>query len=529
MQACERSRSGPSAVGRVAFRAAPLALSAVMLGVSGGVEVASAAPRAAEKAASSAASRAAPKGPPKVAPLAADALELELGGGVRLELVLVRAGEFRQGSPASEAGRGADEAAREVTLTRDYYIGKYEVTVEQYGAFVEATGYSTETERGTSGGFGFDGKKLTKSPRYSWRDPGYAQTPQHPVSLVTFGDAVEFTRWLSELAEREVQLPSEAEWEHAYRAGTRTRFYAGARDAVATQIGWLKTNAPGGARPVGGREPNALGIHDMAGNVYEWCRDWYGPYVPGDRATDPELDEPPPGEVPRRVLRGGSFLRAAKDARAAARYRNDPGSRNADNGFRVVAATQLSPALGAAARGSAGTSRADAPTPMAPGAPGSSLSTASTSSGWSPLRLGIIAVASVFGAGVCFSLFRGLSRRGRGRGRAGRSLPADVMLKPTNDGFFVIAPEKLRGHTLVYRITGPSGVERAEVMLEHSSSGQFVYTGYRPSAVSAEQVIVGGAAAWSARRARREEDDYDYDEPVSAAPSTYRRRFPSAY
>jgi len=354
------------------------------------------------------------------------------------------------------------------------------------------------------------------------------------VSVVTHGDALAFTRWLGERARRAVDLPTEAEWEYASRAGTRTRFYAGEADAAAPKIGWFSGNAPRGARPVGQLAPNAFGLHDTAGNVHEWCRDWYGPYEPAARALDPVRELAPGGEPPRRVLRGGSFLRPAKDLRSASRYRNDPGSRNADNGFRVVAATSASPASslerGPARAGSApgAALRSDpgaAPSEMAE--PGLAAPGAGTSGGWSVLKLGIIASAALFGGSVVLSLVRALFRRGdRGRGAA-----AELILKPARDGFWVVAPERLRGRTLHYRVSGPAGSERAEIEIEPSRGGQFVYTGYRPRSVTAERIsFAGGAAAgaWDARR-RRAADEYPGSDVMSSTTPEPFHHYPSAY
>jgi formylglycine-generating enzyme len=468
---------------------------------------------------------------PRVAAVAAGTLELSVGSrGVALELVLVPAGSFRQGSPGSERGRGSDEATREVSLTRDYYIGKYEVTVEQFAAFVEDTQYVTEAERGRSGGYGFDGKKLTQSPRYSWREPGYPQSDRHPVSLVTHADAQEFSRWLSEAAGRAIDLPTEAEWERASRAGTSTRFYGGGADEMAPRIGWFAKNAPHGARAVGQLAPNGMGLHDMAGNVHEWCRDWYGPYEPAGRATDPVRETPPAGEQPRRVLRGGSFLRSAKDLRSAARYRNDPGSRNADNGFRIVASTSASPAA-AAERALERTVSVPASSPGIGGGAATREAPSSFWSRWSALKLGILAAAGLLGASVVLSLVRGLRRRGGSRrsGSRPRGDAAELVLKPARDGFWVVAPERLRGHTLRYRVSGPAGAARAAVELEPNPGGQFVYTGYRPGSVTAEQVLFAGAAAgvaWNARQGREEDDEEGAT--LAAAPAPF-RNYPSAY
>ena len=447
-------------------------------------------------------------------------LRLDLGGGVSLELMRVKAGSFEQGSPEGERGRAPDEAPRRVTLTRDFYVGKHEVTLRQFARFVQETGYKTEAEKGTSGGFGWDGKALVQGPRYNWRDPGYPVSDEHPVTIVTYGDALAFAAWLTRRAGREVTLPTEAEWEYAARGGSASRFFAGDSDDVSRQIGWYKANASTGPQAVGQKKPNGFGLYDTAGNVSEWCRDWYGPYRPGP-VSDPLETRETLSDRPRRVLRGGSWLKQPGDLRSAARYRNAPGSRNADNGFRVVAAVtaasaaapvvQTQPAVQAAQ-----TTRTTAQ-PASFGAPMSYLLL--------PCAFGLVILA-----GIVFVILKGV------RGIFGdKSSPR---IKQGRDGFTIYAPRARPGETIRYRYAVQGRPETGEMTVPSDpSQGMFVFTGTTPSNVEILSVLAASAAAAPGRprgaappppppqqRGTPRRDDDDYDDSQDRF-----RGYPSAY
>jgi formylglycine-generating enzyme required for sulfatase activity len=259
---------------------------------------------------------------------------LDLGKNVSIELVLVKHGSFQMGSSADEPKRNNDETQHTVTLTKDYYIGKFPVTLVQFDRFISESGYRTEAETGRSGGFGWDGSKLKQEPGFNWRSTGFDQHDDQPVTTVSYADVLEFCAWLSRKTGRTITLPTEAQWEYACRAGTTTAWHNGNDSTEVGEIAWFRPRAQNTTHAVDSLKPNAWGLY-IGGNVNEWCKDWYAPYSSGP-STDPEQTNSSLSDKPRRVLRGGSWLRDIQNTRSAARFRNDPGSRNADNGFRIV-------------------------------------------------------------------------------------------------------------------------------------------------------------------------------------------------
>ncbi len=233
--------------------------------------------------------------------------------GVTLEMMPIKAGTFMMGSPTSEQGRYDNETQHRVTLTKDFYIGKYEVTQEQWKAVMG-------------------------------NNPSSFKGDKRPVENVSWNDAQEFIKKLNQMgvapAGMKFRLPSEAEWEYACRAGTNTRFSFG--DSVSTgkmNYSWLVTewNFYGSTKDVGSYAPNAWGLYDMHGNVYEWCEDWYGGYS-GGAETDPK-GGPASGDY--RVLRGGCWYDYARYCRSASRGGDAPSSRNYYIGFRLVCSAEL--------------------------------------------------------------------------------------------------------------------------------------------------------------------------------------------
>jgi formylglycine-generating enzyme required for sulfatase activity len=238
---------------------------------------------------------------------------VDLGNGVALDLVLVPAGRFRMGSPAKEAGR-SNEKQHWVTITSPFYMGKYEVTQEQW-----------EKVMGTN--------------------PSQFKGAKNPVENVSWDDCQEFLKKLNALTPNpspggrgdgvRVRLPTEAEWEWACRAGTRTRFCSGDADESLADCAWFYANSGNTTHPVGEKEPNAWGLHDLHGNVWEWCGDWYGEYAGGGWV--PLRDPAGPATGSARVLRGGAWLDVPGFCRSATRYFIVPTLCNAGLGFRAVA------------------------------------------------------------------------------------------------------------------------------------------------------------------------------------------------
>lgn len=217
-----------------------------------------------------------------------------------MEFVLIKDGSFMMGSYEEEGDE--DETPRhKVTITKPFYMGKYEVNQEQW---IEIMG----------------------------ENPSEFKNSQNPVDTVSWQDCILFTKELSKLTQNNINLPTEAQWEYACRAETTTKWFFGADEEEAGEYGWIDLNSEGMTHPVGLKMPNNWGLYDMYGNVQEWCLDWYeNPYSQTDE-KNPE--GPKKGES--RVIRGGGWGDFPDNARSS--YRNAIGEEIANNGcgFRCV-------------------------------------------------------------------------------------------------------------------------------------------------------------------------------------------------
>lgn len=315
---------------------------------------------------------------------------------IGIEMIQVKPGKYVRGSikgdhlrknhPWSAGGVGSHDSRPRhwVKLTYAFEIAATEVTVGQFREFVKATGYKTSAEQSGNGAIAFlpeveeeGDDQFGNRKDCIWTNPGFQQEDTHPVVCVSWKDAVAFCQWLSKKEGKSYRLPTEAEWEYAARAGTTTSYLGGMHAGSIYQFGNVADSAlnqavpgltlrqriadlePGKGdgfaftAPVGSRKPNAWGIYDTHGNVWEWCSDKYHAehYRNLTKAhfnhdapdTLPVIVDPKgPEDSPNhkygdwRVYRGGAWITAPLSSRSATRSYGEAGDAFCYTGFRVA-------------------------------------------------------------------------------------------------------------------------------------------------------------------------------------------------
>ncbi|MCQ2229125.1 MAG: SUMF1/EgtB/PvdO family nonheme iron enzyme [Bacteroidales bacterium] len=236
--------------------------------------------------------------------------ETELG--LDLKMVYVEGGSFLMGCTSEQSDCSSNEKnVRRVTLD-GYYIGMFEITQKQWELVMGTSIYQQQTKAGLSQLYGVG--------------------PDYPMYYVSWEEAMTFCQELSRLTGKTYTLPTEAQWEYAARGGNRNdgTKYSGSHSA--DLVAWYDSNSGNSTHIVGAKRANGLGIYDMSGNVWEWCKDWYADSYQSYQTNNPEG----PSSGSYRVTRGGGWLLSASVCRVAFRYNNTPTNRNGLLGFRVV-------------------------------------------------------------------------------------------------------------------------------------------------------------------------------------------------
>jgi formylglycine-generating enzyme required for sulfatase activity len=261
-------------------------------------------------------------------------------------MVVIPAGKFVMGSPSAEPDRsGTEGPQRTVAVRKLFAMSRFEVTRNQFAAFVRETGYQSAGCRLWS-----EVDQWRVEWTRDWRDPGFAQTDTHPVSCINWYDARAYADWLSKRSGRRYRLPSEAEWEYAARAGSEGArhwgeeadkgcAYANAADHSLKRnfASWTIALCDDGhvfTAPIGELQPNAFGLYDTLGSLWEWVEDcWNESYENAPDHQDPWLA----GDCGFRVLRGGAWFTAPRLTRSASRFRDHRVHRFNFYGIRLAA------------------------------------------------------------------------------------------------------------------------------------------------------------------------------------------------
>ena len=228
-------------------------------------------------------------------------ISIPVKDGINIEMVKVEAGTFMMGATSEMKNPNSDEKpVHQVTLTNDYYIGKYEVTQALWQAVMGS-------------------------------NPAHFKGSNLPMETVSWNDCQEFISKLNNMTGRKFRLPTEAEWEYAARGGKKSRGYQYSGSNNIEDVAWHVGNSGRKTHPVGTKQANELGLYDMSGNVFEWCQDWYGSYVNSSQTNPVGV-----GSWARRVDRGGSWYNSSERCRSSYRSIYPPSDHDDGIGLRLV-------------------------------------------------------------------------------------------------------------------------------------------------------------------------------------------------
>jgi formylglycine-generating enzyme required for sulfatase activity len=229
------------------------------------------------------------------------------------DMVVLAGGSFKMGSNQND-----DEKPIHEVNIKPFAMGKFDVTLGEFKAFVNATNYSVK-----------------KVNHCNWESGKFAENDRQPVQCVSWEDATKYAEWLSKKTAKKYRLPTEAEWEYAARANTSTKWSFGDNESDLKDYAWYNVNSDSKTHEVGGRNPNGFGLHDMHGNVWEWTCSDYGKYSKNNHLECSSKNDA------IKSLRGGSWVINAVSCRSAVRSRNTPDNRGNYVGFRVVSVFSL--------------------------------------------------------------------------------------------------------------------------------------------------------------------------------------------
>ena len=225
-----------------------------------------------------------------------DVKTITLPGGATMEMIWCAPGSFEMGSPKLERGRFSNEVQHRVTLTKGFWLGKYEVTQRQWESVMRS-------------------------------NPSRFKSPNNPVDTVSWLECQVFITRVNTMLGGLARLPTEAEWEYACRAGSDAPFSG---SGIASEMAWYDKNSDFQTHAVGSHKPNAWGFYDMHGNLLEWCSDWFT----DQKADSVDPKGPPSGSF--KIMRGGCWFFFELDCRSAYRLKREPNLRNCIFGFRLA-------------------------------------------------------------------------------------------------------------------------------------------------------------------------------------------------